>query len=111
MPGRNKVSNIMIRIPFLRHLLERLRLFGAMLERTWPPILLDPCTLGKTRGECSSFRRPPLQIAYIRMGELYDNVTPFFTQWVIRTGYLHEPFVVIDVGVQGGPHPRWEYLL
>jgi hypothetical protein len=101
----------MIRIPFLRHLLERLRLFGAMLERTWPPILLDPCTLGKTRGECSSFRRPPLQIAYIRMGELYDNVTPFFTQWVIRTGYLHEPFVVIDVGVQGGPHPRWEYLL
>jgi FkbM family methyltransferase len=42
--------------------------------------------------------------------ELYHNPTPFFTQWVVRTGYLHEPFVVIDVGVQGGPHPRWEYL-
>ena len=44
------------------------------------------------------------------MGELYHNVTPFFTQWVVRAGYLHEPFVVIDVGVQGGLHPRWEYL-
>jgi FkbM family methyltransferase len=44
------------------------------------------------------------------MGELYHNVTPFFTQWVVRAGYLHEPFVVIDVGVQGGPHQRWEYL-
>lgn len=42
--------------------------------------------------------------------ELYDNVTPFFTRWVIDNGYLHEPFVVIDVGVQGGPHPRWKYL-
>jgi FkbM family methyltransferase len=44
------------------------------------------------------------------MGELYHNVTPFFTEWVIRGGHLHEPFIVIDVGVQGGPHPRWEYL-
>src|ERR1700730_13655145 len=44
------------------------------------------------------------------MGELYHNVTPFFTEWVIRGGHLHAPFSVIDVGVQGGPHPRWEYL-
>jgi hypothetical protein len=44
------------------------------------------------------------------MSELYHNVTPLFTQWVVQTGYLHEPFVVIDVGVQGGLHPRWEYL-
>jgi len=42
--------------------------------------------------------------------EVYHNATPFFTQWVVRSGYLHEPFVVIDVGVQGGPHARWEYL-
>jgi FkbM family methyltransferase len=42
--------------------------------------------------------------------ELYDNVAPFFTRWVIDNAYLHEPFVVIDVGVQGKPHPRWKYL-
>jgi FkbM family methyltransferase len=42
--------------------------------------------------------------------EIYHNATPLFTQWVIGSGYLHEPFVVIDVGVQGGPHPCWEYL-
>jgi FkbM family methyltransferase len=42
--------------------------------------------------------------------DLYHNATPFFTHWVIRNDYLHEPFVIIDVGVQGGPHPRWEYL-
>jgi FkbM family methyltransferase len=42
--------------------------------------------------------------------DLYHNTTPFFTHWVIRKDYLHEPFVIIDVGVQGGPHPRWEYL-
>jgi FkbM family methyltransferase len=42
--------------------------------------------------------------------DLYHNATPFFTQWVIGNDYLHEPFVIIDVGVQGGPHPRWEYL-
>jgi FkbM family methyltransferase len=41
--------------------------------------------------------------------ELY-HTTPFFTQWVIHSGYLHEPFVVIDVGVQGGPHQRWGHL-
>jgi len=29
---------------------------------------------------------------------------------VIRHDYLHEPFVIIDVGVHGGPHPRREYL-
>jgi FkbM family methyltransferase len=42
--------------------------------------------------------------------ELYHNATPFFTRWVIHNDYLHETFVIIDVGVQGGPHPRWEYL-
>jgi FkbM family methyltransferase len=44
------------------------------------------------------------------MDEIYHNETPFFTEWVIDRGYLHEPFVVIDVGVQGGPHVRWQCL-
>ena len=42
--------------------------------------------------------------------DLYHNAIPFFTHWVMHNDYLHEPFVIIDVGVQGGPHPRWEYL-
>jgi len=42
--------------------------------------------------------------------DLYHNATPYFTHWVMHNDYLHEPFVIIDVGVQGGPHPRWEYL-
>jgi hypothetical protein len=37
------------------------------------------------------------------MDEIYHNVTPLFTEWVIGRAYLHEPFIVIDVGVQGGP--------
>jgi FkbM family methyltransferase len=42
--------------------------------------------------------------------DLYHNSMPLFTQWVLRNDYLHEPFVVVDVGVQGGPHSRWECL-
>jgi FkbM family methyltransferase len=42
--------------------------------------------------------------------DLYHNPTPSFTQWVAERGLLHEPFVVVDIGVQGGPHPRWNYL-
>src|SRR5262245_21195001 len=51
----------------------------------------------------------PAQNGLVEM-DLYHNATPFFTHWVIRNDYLHEPFVIIDVGAQGGPHPRWEHL-
>jgi FkbM family methyltransferase len=44
------------------------------------------------------------------MDQLYNNDSPAFTTWVIENDSLEEPFVVIDVGVQGGPHPRWEHL-
>jgi FkbM family methyltransferase len=42
--------------------------------------------------------------------DLYNNDLPAFTTWVIENELLEEPFVVIDVGVQGGPHPRWKHL-
>jgi FkbM family methyltransferase len=32
---------------------------------------------------------------------------PRFTDWVVRSGYLREPFRLIDAGVQGGIHRRW----
>jgi len=33
-----------------------------------------------------------------------------FTDWVIREDHRREPFVVIDIGVQGGESPRWGLL-
>src|SRR5215469_3753145 len=33
-----------------------------------------------------------------------------FTKWVVRAGLLTEPFVLIDVGVQGGENIRWRPL-
>jgi hypothetical protein len=44
------------------------------------------------------------------MDQLYNNDSPAFTTWVIENDLLEEPFVVIDVGVQGGPHPCWKHL-
>src|SRR5215467_5163831 len=42
--------------------------------------------------------------------ELYDHRNPLFTKWVVAENLLHEPFVLIDVGCQGGVNARWEYL-
>jgi hypothetical protein len=33
-----------------------------------------------------------------------------FTRWVVSAGLLTEPFVLIDVGVQGGENIRWRPL-
>jgi hypothetical protein len=37
------------------------------------------------------------------MDQLYTNESPAFTTWFVENDLLEEPFVVIDVGVQGGP--------
>ena len=42
--------------------------------------------------------------------DLFFNECPEFTKWVIAQGHLHEDFVVVDVGVQGGANPRWKFL-
>jgi FkbM family methyltransferase len=42
--------------------------------------------------------------------DLYFNIRPEFTNWVVRSNFLQEPFVVIDVGVLGGENPRWHLL-
>jgi FkbM family methyltransferase len=42
--------------------------------------------------------------------DLYHHTTPLFTKWIVENGLLEEPFTVIDVGCQGGPHPRWKAL-
>ena len=44
-------------------------------------------------------RRPPEV-------DLYFNDNPEFTNWVVKSGFLHERFVVIDVGVLAGESPR-----
>jgi len=42
--------------------------------------------------------------------DLYNHSNPPFTNWVMETGLLREKFVVIDIGCQGGEHPRWSFL-
>ena len=42
--------------------------------------------------------------------DLFFNENPRFTKWLVDSGGLREPFVVIDVGVQGGENPRWRVL-
>lgn len=42
--------------------------------------------------------------------DLYHHSNPLFTKWVVAQGLLGTPFVVIDIGVQGGAHPRWQFL-
>jgi hypothetical protein len=42
--------------------------------------------------------------------DLYHNDQAPFTRWIITDGLLHEPFIVVDVGVQGGEHLRWGLL-
>lgn len=41
---------------------------------------------------------------------LFYNPSPRFTRWVVRSRLLDSPFVLVDIGVQGGIHPRWETL-
>jgi FkbM family methyltransferase len=42
--------------------------------------------------------------------DLYHHDQVPFTRWIVSKGLLHEPFVVVDVGVQGGEHVRWALL-
>src|ERR1700730_1979276 len=42
--------------------------------------------------------------------DLYHHTNPLFTKWIVDNRLLEETFTVIDVGCQGGPHPRWKVL-
>jgi FkbM family methyltransferase len=42
--------------------------------------------------------------------DLHFNRAAAFTRWIVGSGALHESFVVVDVGVQGGENPRWHLL-
>jgi len=42
--------------------------------------------------------------------DLYFNQRADFTRWVTKEGLLHEPLVVVDVGVQGDANARWARL-
>jgi FkbM family methyltransferase len=47
-------------------------------------------------------------------GELFHSIDGIdfhrFTEWVVRKNLLVTPFVLIDIGVNGGIHPRWMAL-
>ena len=42
--------------------------------------------------------------------DLALNEQADFTRWVVSEGLLREPFVLVDVGVQGGENQRWQPL-
>src|SRR5262249_13904111 len=42
--------------------------------------------------------------------ELQSNCAASFTKWVTTQGLLASPFVLIDIGVQGGESERWRAL-
>jgi FkbM family methyltransferase len=42
--------------------------------------------------------------------DLWFNDKADFTKWVTADGLLHEPFAVVDVGVQGDANGRWNLL-
>src|SRR5262249_53945861 len=41
---------------------------------------------------------------------LFTNANAEFTDWVGKAGVLPEPFVLVDVGVQGGESRSWHRL-
>jgi FkbM family methyltransferase len=49
-------------------------------------------------------------MAEIPMDDLWVNGAAHFTRWVTEGRRLQEPFVVVDVGVQGGANDRWKLL-
>jgi FkbM family methyltransferase len=42
--------------------------------------------------------------------DLVYNADPRFTKYIVESGAMNEPFVVVDVGVYGGENPRWHFL-
>jgi FkbM family methyltransferase len=42
--------------------------------------------------------------------ELPYNTHPHFTSWIVEHALLRTKLVIVDVGVQGGIHPRWKAL-
>jgi FkbM family methyltransferase len=42
--------------------------------------------------------------------DIFFNSNPRFTKWLAKSNALHEPFVLVDVGVLGGENPRWHFL-
>jgi hypothetical protein len=43
--------------------------------------------------------------------DLYHHTNPLFTKWIVDNELLEEAFTVMDVGCQGGPHPRRNHVV
>jgi FkbM family methyltransferase len=90
-----------------RHTLDTLE---PVENRVGDPFVLIPkrhCS----KADCPSFCDAKFAFeTKDRSVDLYHHSAPPFTNWVIENGLLHENFVVVDIGCQGGEHPRWELL-
>ena len=60
--------------------------------------------LESMRPECNVFMAPAWLLAWEKTSkmDLALNELADFTRWVVSEGLLREPFILVDVGVQGG---------
>ena len=42
--------------------------------------------------------------------DLVYNAKPRFTKYIVESGAMNKPFVVVDIGVYGGENSRWHFL-
>jgi hypothetical protein len=42
--------------------------------------------------------------------DLVYNADPRFTKYMVESGAMNKPVVVVDVGGYGGENPRWHFL-
>ena len=68
--------------------------------------------LESIRPECNVFMAAAWPLAWENTSkmDIALNEQADFTRWVVSEGLLREPFVLVDVGVQGGENERWQPL-
>src|SRR5260370_6167896 len=68
--------------------------------------------LESMRPECNAFMATAWLLAWEKTSkmDLALNDQADFTRWVVSEGLLRAPFVLVDVGVQGGENQRWQPL-
>jgi FkbM family methyltransferase len=62
------------------------------------------------KGKSASGQANPRKEGEGEAFNLFTDANAEFTTWVVQAGILREPFVLVDVGVQGGENPSWHRL-
>ena len=64
----------------------------------------------QVKGKSASGQANPRKEGEGEAFNLFTDANAEFTTWVVQAGILREPFVLVDVGVQGGENPSWHRL-